>query len=146
MTVKIGYSKRANLTHGFAILAEGWNDLVQDGFTPDGVAQSPVLATDEVLYAVSTDGDIVGALAFRAEDEAICVHLSYVEPSSRRRGIYRQMFEALMERARASGIRKITSEVAFDNKVMHDVLRRTGRHPVAWVYEITVEPAGGKSA
>jgi GNAT superfamily N-acetyltransferase len=146
MVVKIGYSKRANLTHGFAILAEGWNELVQDGFTPDGVAQSPVLATDEVLYAVSTDGDIVGALAFRAEDEAICVHLSYVEPSSRRRGIYQQMFEALLSKARERGTIKITSEVAFENRDMQAVMRRTGRSPVATVFEMTVKPAGGEGA
>ena len=38
MPMMIGYSKRANCTNAFALLVEGWNELVQEGWTPDGVA------------------------------------------------------------------------------------------------------------
>ena len=68
---------------------------------------SPVLASDEVIYAVSKEGDIVGAIAFRTEDDAVMINLSYVEPSSRKRGIYRQMFDKLLKIARERGILKI---------------------------------------
>ena len=134
----IGYSKRASCTNAFALLVEGWNEMVQEGWTPDGVAVSPVRASDEVFYAVSKEGDIVGAMAFRTEDDAIRINLSYVEPSSRRRGIYRQMLDELLKLARERSILKLISEVSTENKVMRAVLHRTGRRAVAVVFELTV--------
>ncbi len=138
MAVMMGYSKRANCTRAFALLAEGWNELVQSDWTREGVSQSPVLASDEVIYAISAEGDIVGAMAFMAQDDAIKVNLSYVEPSCRRKGIYTMMFNELLKLAKERGVIHLTSEVSAENKVMQAVLRHTGRAAVAIVFEMTL--------
>ena len=138
VAVKIGYSKRASSTAAFALLVEGWNDLVQEGFTPEGVAMSPVQADDEVLYAISAEGDIVGAMAFQVEEDSVWINLSYVEASSRKRGVYRELFAALLKLARERNVAKITSEVATGNKIMQLVLRRMGRAAVSVTYELTL--------
>jgi predicted acetyltransferase len=140
--VMIGYSKRAGCTPAFAILAEGWNELVQSDLTPEGLAVSPVQEEDEVLYAISKEGDIVGALAFRQKIDAITTSLSYVEPSSRRKGVYTLMFNELLVRAKERAIVHLHSEVSVENKTMQAVLRHTGRNAVSLLFEMTLLARG----
>ena len=52
-TVKVHYSKQAASTDAFALLAEGYNELVQDGHTPERLGASPVGWSNEVYYAPS---------------------------------------------------------------------------------------------
>jgi predicted GNAT family acetyltransferase len=141
-SVMIGYSKRAGCTPAFAILAEGWNELVQSDLTPEGLAVSPVQEEDEVLYAISKEGDIVGALAFRQKNDVITTSLSYVEPSSRRKGVYTLMFNELLVRAMERAIVHLHSEVSVENKTMQAVLRHTGRAAVSLLFEMNLLARG----
>lgn len=106
--MEIAYSRSCANTAAFALLVEGWNELVQEGITPDGLAVCPVGADCECLFAYSADGDIVGAIAFKyvKETDALSVVLAYVEPSSRKRGVFSALLADLKNRAtsRASQI------------------------------------------
>ena len=62
MNVKVEYSRSAANTPAFALIAEGWCELVSDGHTPDYQGICPVDAGSELFYGRSKDGDCVGVL------------------------------------------------------------------------------------
>ena len=98
--MKILYSERAQHTPAFSLIAEGWNELVQTGNSPDGVAISPVTKDSEVVYAALDNGEIVGVLVYGSDwvmdEHPTRVQLAYVEPSSRRKGVFRAMLAELV--------------------------------------------------
>lgn len=140
MGVQIGYSKRAASTKAFAIIAEGWNELVQEGHTPDLVGTCPVNAGSEVIYAVSTDGDVVGVLTWEhhVEKDAFEVTLGYVEPSSRQQRVFTQMFKSLHDRARAEGVSTVHVPIHPANKVAKIVVEKLHGQVISMIYEHAV--------
>lgn len=136
MSVTVKYDRRASNTEAFAILAEAWNEMVQDGYTPDNVGTPPINPETEVIYAISKDGDIVGVLAWQhdVQNAAYVVSLAYVEPSSRKQGVFREMFKALCARAYSVGVSKIVSVVHVKSPGV-EVFRRVGGSPVSVTYE-----------
>jgi Acetyltransferase (GNAT) family. len=136
VSVTIEYSRRASNTDAFVILAEAWNEMVQEGITPDYLGAPPIRPDTEVLYATSKDGDIVGVLAWRHDptQEAYVVSIGYVEPSSRKQGVFRQLYEALKQRAYRNGVPKIVSEV-YARGPGAEVFRRLGATQVSITYE-----------
>jgi L-amino acid N-acyltransferase YncA len=138
--MKIVHSKQASNTAAFALIAEGWNELVQEGFTPDWQGFSPVDATDQVLYAEREDGEIIGVLAYQHYEPfgQFYVKLGYVEPTSRKQGVYRALYEALLKRATPDKVSRITSSVHVDNVTMQEVMKRLGRPLVGLTYETLV--------
>ena len=135
--MKIGYSAHASNTPAFALIAEGWNELVQEGFTPDGQGSCFVEPEDQVLYAVREDDEVIGVLAFRHFEPLgmFYVKLGYVEPTSRRQGVYRALYEALLDRAAKQKVFRVTSTVHVDNVAMHEVMKRLVNPVVALSYE-----------
>ncbi|CAA2141516.1 GNAT family N-acetyltransferase [Hyphomicrobium sp. ghe19] len=126
----ISYSRSCANTAAFALLVEGWNELVQDGFTPEGLAVCPVSADCECLYAYSDADDIVGALAFKydkAQDANVIV-LAYVEPSSRKRGVFTALLTELKNRSGGSesSAGRILITVPADNKIGTEVAAKLG--------------------
>lgn len=89
LPVVIKHSPSTNRTPAFAIIVEGFNELVQDGFTRDYTSEPPYTSTSEVLYASGYDDEIIGVLVFSKDTLAgiITLNLIYVEPSSRRMGV-----------------------------------------------------------
>ncbi len=139
--MRIEYSRRASKTPAFALLAEGWNELVQDGYTPDGDGVSPVKPDNEVLYAISDDGDVVGVIAYTFTDEnrAVEITLAYVEPSSRRRGVFKSLVARLRGVARDARVDRIYMQSVVDNAPFQAVLRRLNRPVVSVVYDLATE-------
>lgn len=137
MFVTVKYDRRAANTSAFAILAEAWNELVQDGITPDGVGIPPINADSEVLYAISEDGDIVGVIAWdhNLDEDAYELTLAYVEPSSRRRGVFKELFAAMRERAYTNGVSRIVSKVPVTSPVALEVFDRVGGSQALITYE-----------
>jgi len=138
--VQVYYSKQASATDAFAILAEGYNELVQDGHTPDRVGASPIGWNNEVYYASATD-EIVGVIAWEAAPQlgAFVVTLAYVEPSSRRKGIYKQLFAALSEHAKKRGVRKIIHQIGAGNATARTVLVATKAVLASQTFEHDIE-------
>ena len=139
MGVKIGYSLRASNTPAFELIAEGWNEIVQEGSTPLGQGVCPTKETDEVVFAVSNEGDIVGFIAFEVTPDAAVLKLSYVEPSSRRKGIYTELFTEVVKLAKTRGLLRLQSSIGLDNKAMQAVMRHTGRQIVTTLFELSLE-------
>jgi len=140
VSVTIRYDRRAAYTYAFAILAEAWNELVQGGVTPDGVGVPPLQPDTEVLYAISKDGDIVGVLTWdhNKQENAYEVTLAYVEPSSRRRGVFRELFNALCERAYTNGVLRVVSKVPVSSPSAIEAFSRVGGNKTAITYEHAV--------
>ena len=140
MSVVIEYSRCAGNTRAFALIAEAWNDLVQEGFTPDFVGICPVKDDTEVLYAISPDGDIVGVLTWDRDlkNTAFTITLGYVEPSSRRQHVFADMFKALREIAAKSHTTLINVPIHADNTVAEAVLTKLRAQPVSVEYVVDV--------
>ncbi|MCL4743872.1 MAG: GNAT family N-acetyltransferase [Burkholderiaceae bacterium] len=136
MSFKIAYDRRATSTYAFAILAEAWNEMVQDGLTPDNLGVPPISPDTEVIYAVGKDGDIVGVLAWNHDVHASAyeVTIAYVEPSSRQQGVFAEMIEDLCERAYAAGVAKIVSTVPAGS-VAVTAFKQVGGKQVSITYE-----------
>ena len=132
----VHYSKRASNTPAFGLLAEGWNELVQDGFTAEGDGSPPVRPDDEVLYVHGdSEDDVTGVLAFD-HTLALTVRMAYVEPSSRRRGVFKAMLADLREIALVRGVDRIHMSAPVENAPFQAVLMRMGGPTVAVVYDM----------
>ena len=141
MSVKVSYSKQASATDAFALLAEGYNELVQDGHTPERLGTSPVGWSNELYYATLAEGEVVGVLAWEQVPQlgALVVTLAYVEPSSRRRGIYKELFAALVDHANKRGVRKIIHQVGVENATARSVMLATKALLTSQTFEHDIE-------
>jgi len=119
--MSIERSRIAGNTPAFALLAEGWNELVQEGLTADGDGAPPWLFDDEVLYVV-VEREILAVLVYR-KTLVVTVKLVYVEPSSRRRGLFKSLLGALGEIARTAGVETIRMQTPSENVPFQAVLR-----------------------
>jgi GNAT superfamily N-acetyltransferase len=136
--MKIGYSKSAAATPAFALIAEGWNELVQDGLTPDLRGNSPVDWPNQVLYAAREDGEVVGVLCYGRDDvlNAFLVTLAYVEPTSRRQGVFRELWGVLLDKAKDQKIGRVILDVNVANRVALDTMGHLGVLPVSISHEL----------
>ena len=136
MTIEVRYDRRADQTEAFAVLAEGWNDMVIDGVSPDGVGSPGFGPASEVLYAVSPDGDIVGVLAFVQHPGKTVLQLAYVEPSSRRQGVFKALVNDLKTRSYATCSARLSIEVPVGGQAALIALRHLGFTDVSVTMEI----------
>ena len=138
--IKIAYNQYAAFTPAFALIVEGWNELVQAGLTPEGQADAPFAAASEVLYAEREDGEIVGALCFNRHEprREFKVVLAYVEPTSRKQGVFTDLLEVLKTKAREDKIAQITGDAHADNQVMQAVMARLQAQPMAVTFETLI--------
>lgn len=125
MSFTVEYSRSAADTQAFALIAEGWNELVQEGVTPDGVGVPSISEQSEVLYAVnSDDSDVIGVLTWKTTSSVFEVGIAYVEPSSRRQGVFKSLFTSLEEMAVKRGARSIRLSTAADANDAHQIMLR----------------------
>lgn len=138
--VKIAFDHQAANTLAFALVAEGWNELVQVGHTLEGQGFCPVEPSDHVLYAEREDGEMIGVLCFRALPALGECHVSfvYVEPTSRRQGVFRLLLAALEAQAKAKQLSRIRGNVHANNAGMQAVLQRLAKPVVGLMYEAYV--------
>jgi hypothetical protein len=133
--MQVLYSKRADLTPAFALIAEGWNDLVQSGLSPEGRGYCPVKPSTEVFYAEREDKEIVGVLCFDRDGDRWQVCLAYVEPTSRKQGAFRSMWKSLVAFATKQEAASIILSQHVDNEAMEAVMAKIGLQPAAITYE-----------
>jgi len=140
--MKILYSERAQHTPAFSLIAEGWNELVQTGNSPDGVAISPVTKDSEVVYAALDNGEIVGVLVYGSDwvmdEHPTRVQLAYVEPSSRRKGVFRAMLAELVSRARTLKKTTVVMSSTPENSDVMTVMRKLDIPLTTITFEIGV--------
>ena len=138
-------SKSAIATPAFELIAEGWNFLVQEGLSPDYRGVCPVDWHNAVIYACvgdrPGDGDVVGVLCYQHDDvcNAYVVSLAYVEPTSRKEGVFRAMWAALLDRAKEKNVARVILEVSVRNAPAKAAMGRLGAEPERVVYELVRE-------
>ena len=138
--IEVRHSASLSFTPAFALIVEGWNELVQAGATPDGVAHAPFGASTEALYAEREDGEIVGVLVFdRHARRQLEIALAYVEPTSRKQGVFAELFAALKEKAKYDRVARIVCAVHAEDPAMQAVMARLGGQVAALTYETVID-------
>ncbi|MCO5157839.1 MAG: GNAT family N-acetyltransferase [Aquamicrobium sp.] len=135
--ISIGYSKSTQNTKAFALVVEGWNELVQEGMTLDQIS-FPYAATDaEVLFA-DLHNETVGCLLWRhsAGTQTFHVTMAYVEPSSRKKGVFKELVQSLKKLAKQRQVTRISFEFGAGNDVAEDVMEAIGARLSSVVYEM----------
>ena len=134
--MRLEFSKNTRCTRAFALVIEGWNAVVQDGFTPEYFGDTPFDSSCHIMHVVSPDEDVVGVLVVREDPEACVfdIKLAYVEPSSRRQGVFRLLMEALLDRAKQTGIKTIRV-TSYGEAPFAPAFAKFGLVPAATVYE-----------
>lgn len=136
MAHKIYHDISAACTDAYALIAEGWSALVQDGLTPELRGVPPVDANTQVVWAKSPEGDVCGVLCFGYDKAAqnLNVTLLYVEPSMRRKGVGKAMLEHLQHLARTGSAETITITAPPSDAAVAALFGE----PVAVSYELKV--------
>ncbi len=139
MDISVSTSEYAANTRAFALIAEGWNDLVQEGLTPDYLGECPVKPSDKVVYAYSGDGDPIGVITYRPDKvhAKAVITLAYVEPSSRRQHVFREMLSVLMDQASNADLLTVSMEVDARNNAAATVCSHLQGELMTRVFEFT---------
>jgi GNAT superfamily N-acetyltransferase len=130
--------ERAHVSPALQLIHEGTNELSQEGwlFTRNGLY--PVDAMDIVLCAVcKPDKDIVGVLCFADDDKKASearMTLAYVEPSSRRQGVFTALWGEFLVRAKALGFSTVAIDVHANNSAAHTLMKKLSIDPVSATY------------
>jgi ribosomal protein S18 acetylase RimI-like enzyme len=116
------------------LIFEGVNELVQEGYLDPYKLKFPVQPTDLCIFAAD-EGEIVGVLCYRCPpgDKIAEVTLAYVEPSSRRRGIFSGMWDYL--KGVLAPKTRIQIHVSSTNTAATAALLTVRAQPVATTFE-----------
>jgi GNAT superfamily N-acetyltransferase len=144
MNVRISHER---VTDGAALplLIKGCAELARRGLLSHDL---PYHFQDKAVCAYS-GAEPVGVISWRPTDGGaeLWILVGYVLPQFRRRGIYRQLWEALVQHARTIGAVRIGSATNLANEEMRAFLRATGRKEtsvvsVFWLNESAAVPTG----
>lgn len=105
----IEHSPSAAKTPAFALVTEGWNEIVQEGLSPDGLGVTPFDGRSEVLFVSDNDREPVATVVYHHDPRTalVTIQLVYVEYSSRRRGYLRALLTDLTRIAKERGAQAI---------------------------------------
>lgn len=120
-----------------AIIARAWVDLLEQGLIQDHMI--PIGWDDSAFYI--TDGDrFVAVLSYFAAEwnGGAHVKVGWVAPEYRRRGLYRRLWSALVERAREKGWMRIEGATAANNAPLQAFAASVGRELTAFSYSYAV--------
>lgn len=134
--ITVQHFEQINRTPALPIAVEGHNAMLQAGMS------DPVTAInwDNEALLAKDDAAAVGVLVFchHKWDCSLFVNIGYVQPSARRQGAYRAMWERLVEIARERKVSVIIGASHVDNAEIRLVNERLGRKPYAIMYAYPV--------
>lgn len=138
--------KRIGGTRLCAMAIKACNEMIAEGYL-DGLSVHPVVNSDQAIAAHDKDTHrLVGLLIFRNdEDREISVGLGYVVPDHRRRGIYRMMWNELIQFAQENKLERIYSSTNVKNEPMIAFSKKAGRTLRSYNYVFYVPPEEEKS-
>ena len=139
MTIR--HVERINGTPLVPVAIEAWRELLVSGWAADEV----LLNWDLKAFYAEQAGSlrITGILLYEDLEwkNALHISLGYVIPNYRRAGIYRQLWNALVEKAREKGRGRILGTSHVRNETMRAVHEALGREPTFTLYEYRVPGA-----
>lgn len=135
--MNIEHIDRVNGTDAVPIAVEGWHSLIQEGIS---TSNTVLLAWDDKAVLARINDEAVGVITYNDLEWKDTFHISlgYVKPSHRRKGVYTALFNALAEKAKEKGRKRITGLHSVKNAPMHAVSNSLGRVPTYIEYEYRV--------
>jgi len=114
-----------NRTPALPLAVRGWMALIQDGHCNNLV----LISADQNAVVAFVGGEPAGVMTYRHDlvMKEFSVGLGYVLPAYRRLGLYGRLWDALVARAQAVGVPRISSHTFLGNAAMRAVARRQGR-------------------
>lgn len=128
--IVISHHDQLNFSPAVPIAVEAWHEIIISGRSENAV----LLHFEHRAITADIEGHLgqrqpVGVLVWQKLDwrsEAFVV-LGYVRNSVRRHGIYRKLFNELVEKARELKLTRIAGTTHFDNAEMRAVASALGR-------------------
>lgn len=123
----------ATTTQGKAaeLAVMGWLEVQQNGH---GDGRLSVAEAYGSILATAL-GVPIGVLIFSRQAEYLWIEISYVLPAQRRRGVFRLLWNALLDQARILGISKVRSGIDVNNIDMRAIADTLGRREILVVTE-----------
>jgi ribosomal protein S18 acetylase RimI-like enzyme len=114
-----------------SLVYEGISDQVQEGLSPLFGVQFPVSIDDGVIWADTPKEEPVGIITFRRDKNRRAAVLTcvYVEPSSRRMGVFTKMTTLLKETLVQEGLTRVLGTVHVRDKVGLAAFQKVGLLP-----------------
>lgn len=93
-------------------------------------------AWDDNAFVAIVDETVIGVLTWVQEDwcKTITVRLGWVHQEFRRQGIYRQLWQRLLDVARSKNVVAIRGGTHVNNIAMQKTMEKLGRQPKYLVY------------
>ena len=131
-----------NRTPVVQIATSGLAELIVQGLADPVIT---ILNYDDEALLARVEGVPAGVLTFTHQkwDRSIFVKFGYVLRARRRQGIYRALWDKLVEIARERKVPEILGSTAVSNSAMQGVMARLGRTAFALQYRFKVEPPPG---
>lgn len=138
--MEVLYSRRASHTEAYELLAEAWTAAIQAGYAQEFKGIPPCTGDHEVLYVMAEEGDVIGVLTFEASKESAVYIIStaYVEPSSRRQGIFKAMLDTLFVRATKVGVMHVLCTLPLSNVEGLKTFTKVGAKSISTTLSLSV--------
>jgi hypothetical protein len=125
------YNQHAGATSAWRLVIEGHHLLMQENRSPTDRGGVATKWDSQIVFALEVGDEVVGALCW--DNNTICnsfdVTLAYVEPSSRRLGVFRGMWEEMLKVARQNNVDRIQAPLRFGDDLCFTVLQKIGMLP-----------------
>jgi GNAT superfamily N-acetyltransferase len=134
--MELRYAERASASPAWPLIVEGYFWLTQDGFA----IGPPITGAEHAIFAVEGADEVVGVLCWRMvlDTGDSTVALGYVEPSSRRLGVFKAMWNELLARVRHAGAARVLVDAHDGNELMLTVLQRLDMQIIASRYAVNL--------
>lgn len=138
MTLSTTFYDGLSRTPAYELAITGHLELLERGRAENVVA----VLWDHKAVVGFVDGLPVGVITFQhtAWMKQIDIAIGYVRPEFRRRGLYRAMWAALVEKAQELKAEVIFGGTAIDNAELRATAKALGRVEMAVVLKFTVPP------
>ena len=140
MSIQIFWSAEIDGTPAVRLAAKAWYELISNDNDHNEVS---VFRDDPVFYA-KLDNKVVGFLHYYVVGSTCVVLLGYVESEYRNQNIYKSLWNALVERAKKKGWKRIQGGVSLYNTLMQHVCEKLDRKLTAYIvdFDLTNQNSG----
>lgn len=135
---KTSGASRADEAPCVALIHEGVNEIVQEGVATGHGLDFQVRQDDAVVFAQADTGEMIGVICYRKVCGQAHVSLVYVEPSSRRQGVFAAMWQELRSRVSASGMTELRVAFHIQNQAAVAVATKLRLEPLSVTYSLRV--------
>lgn len=114
-----------NRTLALPLAVEGWMELIQSNHCSNVI----LVHGDQDAFVVFDEGLAVGVITYRHDvlHKEFAIGVGYIKPSGRGKGLYKILWQALVDYARSLNVVTISSATYIENHKMRAVAIAQGR-------------------